>query len=365
MIVAHLSDLHLGYRSYDRLEGGRNVRERDVEAAFEGALERISHLAPELVVVSGDIFDRPDPPASAMVALARGLEGLRASLPDTPVVMVAGSSDTPLRAGGPGALAAFDTIPGVEATSDEVRTVRLLGGDLHVALVPHRALLCSPFPDLQAESDARWNVLVLRGRVTPATSEALASSRKRSRSLPLDTSGWDYVALGYEHAHRDVAPRVAYSGSLERIGPDPWSEAAEEKGFVAADLESGDVRFHAVAGRAVVELAGIRVRPGEPEHVSRRIGEVVRETPGGIDGKIVRMRIQGLPGGAPPRLDEELLDGLRARALHLSVRVDWPTEPPGTASLTQMVRHLSEDADPTLSAELVRLLGGEGAEVAV
>jgi len=363
MIVAHLSDLHLGYRSYDRLERGRNVRERDVEAAFEGALKRIARLAPELVVVSGDIFDKPDPPASAMVALARGLEGLRASLPETPVVMVAGSSDTPLRAGGPGALAAFDTIPGVEAASDEVRSVRLLGGDLHVALVPHRALLRSPFPDLQADSDARWNVLVLRGRVASGDRPPATSGEKRSTGLNVDPSGWDYVALGYEHAHRSVAARVAYAGSLERIGPDPWSEAAEEKGFVAADLASGDVRFHTIPGRAVVELAGIRVRPGEPEHVSRRIGEVVRETPGGIDGKIVRMRIQGLPGGAPPRLDEALLEDLRARALHLSVRVDWPTERPGPGPLAQLRRHLPEDVEPGMSAELARLLGGEEAEV--
>ena len=365
MIVAHLSDLHLGYRSYDRVEKGRNVRERDVEAAFEGALERIARLAPELVVVSGDIFDRPDPPSSAVVALARGLEGLRTSLPDTPVVMVAGSSDTPLRAGGPGALAAFDTIPGVEAASDEVRTVRLLGGDLHVALVPHRALLRSPFPDVQAEPRARWNVLVLRGRMTSARATAAALGRKRSTSLTLDPSGWDYVAMGYEHAHGTVAPRIAYAGSLERIGPDPWGEAAEEKGFVAADLASGEVRFHAIPGRAVVELAGIRVRPGEPEHVSRRIEEVVRETPGGIDGKIVRMRIQGLPGGAPPRLDEALLEGLRARALHLSVRVDWPTHGPGVAPPDQVRRHLPEDVDPDVAADLVRLLGGEEAEVAV
>jgi DNA repair exonuclease SbcCD nuclease subunit len=336
MIVAHLSDAHLGYRAYDRQERGRNVREQDVEGAFRRALDAAIELRPGLVSVSGDVFDRPDPPSSAVVALAKGVESLRAALPETPVVMIAGSSDTPLREGGPGALAVFDTIPGVEAAHGEARSLRFHGGALHVLLVPHRSLLRRRPPELRPDPDARWNVLVIRGRVPrrarePSESGAGVSSRASDRgAIALDPGGWDYVALGYRHGFQRVGPRMAYAGSLERIGPDPWQEAAEEKGFVTADLESGEVRFHPVPGRAVVELARIRIRPGDPEHTARRIREVVRETPGGIDGKIVRMRLEGLPGGEPPRLDEGLLSGLRERALHLSVRVDWPPSGPST-----------------------------------
>ncbi|NIX21429.1 MAG: hypothetical protein GWN07_16970 [Actinobacteria bacterium] len=274
------------------------------------------------------------------------------------MAMVAGSSDTPLRGGGPGALAAFDTIPGVEAASGDVRRLRLKDGELHVLLVPHRALMRRPPPLLEPDPSARWNVLVARARVaqravTPAG--RTRDGRSAGAGVPLAARDWDYVALGHEHGHQLVAPTVAYAGSLERIGPDPWREAAEEKGFVSADLATGAVRFHSVIGRPVVELAGIRVRPGDPEHIGRRVREVVSETPGGIDGKIVRMRIQGLPGGAPPNLDDELLDSLRSRALHLSVRVDWPS-PTHAASVESRLGVGGDDDGPSALADLLDLL---------
>lgn len=371
MIVAHLSDLHLGYRAYGRQEQGRNVRELDVERAFGRALEAVIDLDPGLVVISGDVFDRPDPASTAVVALARGLEVLRKSSPDTPVVMVAGSSDTPLRGGGPGALAAFDTIPGVEAAFGDVRSLSLWDGELHVLLVPHRALMRRPPPVLEPDPSARWNVLVVRARVGggDAHPEAREGGRRRGRTaragVPLGSGDWDYVALGHEHGHRVVAPAMAYAGSLERIGPDPWHEAAEEKGFVSVDLPTGNIRFHPVAGRPVVELAGIRVRPGDPAHVGRRVREVVSETPGGIDGKIVRMRIQGLPGGAPPNLDDELLESIRSRALHLSVRVDWPSSEQDHPSLESRLATMVDDAAASPLAEVLDLLAeGEGEPVA-
>ena len=63
MILAHLSDLHLGFRAYGRIERGVDIRERDVSAAFERALQDVIRVNPGIVVVSGDVFDRPDPPA--------------------------------------------------------------------------------------------------------------------------------------------------------------------------------------------------------------------------------------------------------------------------------------------------------------
>ena len=34
MLLVHFSDLHLGHRAYERAEGGKNVRERDVSLAL-------------------------------------------------------------------------------------------------------------------------------------------------------------------------------------------------------------------------------------------------------------------------------------------------------------------------------------------
>ena len=95
MIVAHLSDLHLGYRAFGHIEQGRNVREADVARAFHQAIQRVLEIAPAALLIAGDVFDRPEPPHSALVALAQGLQSLREALPDTPVLMAAGARDTP------------------------------------------------------------------------------------------------------------------------------------------------------------------------------------------------------------------------------------------------------------------------------
>jgi len=311
VIIAHLSDLHLGHRAFGHVEQGRNVREADVARAFHHAIQRLLEIAPSAVLVSGDVFDRPEPPHSALVALAQGLQSLREKLPDTPVLMVAGARDTPPGRADPGPLGAFDTLTGVEAVTATTRSVHYSRLDLNVVLVPHRSTIQEPGPLVVPNPDARWNVLVAYGSV----------GAEGSALLSLDSGDWDYVALGHEHFRREVLPGVHYAGALERVGATPWEEAAEEKGFLTCDLESSRVEFFAIHGRPVVSLEPIPFEPDRPHRLRERVREVLFEVAGGIEEKIVRIRIQGLP---PERLD--LLDGVlpeyRRRALHLEVQLD-------------------------------------------
>ena len=167
MIIAHLADLHLGFRAYGRVERGVDVRERDIAVAWERAVQEIVRLAPELVVVAGDVFDRPDPPAGALVTLARGLELLRSSLPHVPVLMVAGPRDTPRRPGDPGALAVLDTFPNVEAAAGLPRSLVLEHLGVHASLVPYRAAIREPVLHPEPDPRARWNVLVVHASGGP------------------------------------------------------------------------------------------------------------------------------------------------------------------------------------------------------
>ncbi len=333
MILAHLSDLHLGFRAYGRVERGMDLRERDVAAALERAVRELVRLRPAVVLVAGDVFDRPDPAASAVVALARGLESLRAALPDTPVLMVAGPRDTPRREGDPGALAVLDAFANVEAATTLMRSILIERLDLHVALVPHRAVVRHPVALPEPDPRRRWNVLVMH---------ALAGT-PGAGGVPIDVREWDYVALGGEHRRRELSERVRYAGSLERVDLDPWDQATDEKGFLTIDLESGRTRFHPLRTRAVAALAPVKVESGDAERVRRRVREVTGEVPGGIDGKIVRLRLEG----ARPRdllaLQGPLLEGLRARALHLAVEPGRePRTPPAAWSPHETARLLRE-----------------------
>lgn len=309
MIVAHLSDLHLGFRAYGRVERGADMRERDVAAAFERASQEIVRIRPNVVVVAGDVFDRPAPPAGAVVALARGLEALRASLPNTQVLMVAGPRDTPRRPGDPGALAVLDTFPNVEAATGLTRSILIERLGLHACLVPYRAVTrrSPPLPD--PDPRMRWNLLVLHAVVR----------KGGDGGLHVDPGEWDYIALGGEHRRIKLADRACYPGSLERVVLDPWDEATDEKGFLTVDLESGRVSFHAIPGRPVVALAPVKVEQGESDRIRRRVREVTGEVPGGITNKIVRLRLQGASPADLLALQGDPLRTLKGEALYFQV----------------------------------------------
>jgi len=312
MLLAHLSDLHLGHRAFDREERGRNVRERDVAAAFQRAIQEVIKLKPDLIFLVGDIFDRPDPPPGALVELARGLETLRSAIPSTQIFMLAGARDTPRPMSDPGALAALDPFPQVEAVTGTARSIFLRDLETHLYLIPHGAVVRRPYPELRIHPEARWNILLAYAGVGTGPGPG----------LPLDPGPWDYVALGHLHQHQQVVPGVYYPGSLERVGPEPWREAAQEKGFLTYEMETGLSRFHAIPGRPVVALAPIRVPHGEGVHLAERVREVLGEVPGGIDGKIVRLRIEGLSPQEVKRQDRDLFTPLWNQALHLAIEVD-------------------------------------------
>jgi len=259
------------------------------------------------------VFDRPDPPHSAMVTLARGLEQFRKAIPGVHVCLVAGTRDTPTEVDDPGALAAVDTLPDVDAVTSEVRSVRV--AETNVLLVPHRAVLSDPELELAPDPDARWNVLLAFGQV----------SQRGGGGIPVREEDWDYIALGYEHARRQVRPRAFYSGSLERVGQAPWAEVGVDKGFLHYDLEERTSVFSPIPGRPVVSLAPILFEPERPARLQQRIKEVLEEVPDGIDGKIVRLRIQGVPQEELYRVQEVVPD-YRARALHLEVQLEGASD---------------------------------------
>jgi hypothetical protein len=212
---------------------------------------------------------------------------------------------------------------------------------LHAALLPYRALVRERALLPEPEPSYRWNLLILHGAIGAAG----------GGGVHVDPTDWNYVALGGEHRHRSLGPNVQYSGSLERVALDPWNEAADEKGFLIVDLERGKTAFHPVPGRPVVALAPIRVTPGDPDRLRRRVQEVVREVPGGIARKIVRLRLEGVEPGDLLALQGEDLHRLRQTALHLAVEAGRELIAPAEAWLPAEGPRLLRRA---LAAELER-----------
>lgn len=67
MKIVHLSDTHLGYSNFDKVNDlGVNFREQDFYDAFERVVSQILEIKPSIVIHSGDFFHRPSPSNRAM-----------------------------------------------------------------------------------------------------------------------------------------------------------------------------------------------------------------------------------------------------------------------------------------------------------
>lgn len=279
-------------------------------------------LRPDLVLLTGDLFDGSEPPPGAAATLMRGIRSIGKALPRTPVLVLAGARDTPITPGDVGPLAMLEPFPRVEVATGTVRSVHLREAGVHVLLVPHSALRDAPFPPLNPDPEARWNVLALH-----------AWEGGEEGAVQVDPSRWDWVALGGDHRGRDIMHGVATAGSLGRVSADPWRESGEERGFITVDLAAGVVTRHPLPGRPVVEVAPLRRGRQDLPRVNARIRGAVEAIPGGVDGKRVRLRVHGLSAEERSELDGAFLSVIRRRAAQLQLQLRASDGPAGLETL--------------------------------
>ncbi|MGC8569974.1 MAG: metallophosphoesterase family protein [Caldivirga sp.] len=90
MLIAHMSDVHLGRRQY-----GLEARAKDYEIAFFNAINEIIRLHEErgvdAVLVTGDLFDNPRPSPSTYLTAIKGFSRLKDSGLD--VIITRGNHD--------------------------------------------------------------------------------------------------------------------------------------------------------------------------------------------------------------------------------------------------------------------------------
>jgi exonuclease SbcD len=280
-------------------------------AAFRSALQEAIRLRPELVLITGDVFDHPLPPTTAILTVQRGIRHLRAHLPRTQILVIAGERDTPRDPTNPGPVALLDSLPGVEAAAGAPRAVRHRNVGLHAFLLPYRASARPPAPVVRPDPSARWNVLLLRG-----------DREGSGQPIEIDPEAWSYVAIGGSHRVTEWTSNVHTAGALERPLAGPWGEATEERGFVSFDLSSGAMEFHPVPNRPVVDLAPVRVGDGSVEVGTRRLRELLQGVPAGIEGKILRVRLRGDVVTPDEGVSQGLLDAVRRHAAHLEIQVE-------------------------------------------
>ncbi len=335
MKLAHLADLHLGYRQFDRQNArGANQREADVAEAFRRAVDDLLEQRPDLIVIAGDIFHSVRPTNPAILFLFQQLQRLRVALPVTPVILLAGTHDTPRTTETGSILKLYEAV-GAEVVLDVPRRIVFPKLDCAVLAVPHQALVSGDRPSLRPERGGPTiNILVAHFQ-WGALGEARGTMEYGGALLGPDdlaAAQWDYVALGHYHVAHEVFPNAWYSGALEYLPPNPWGQLQDEKehgtagkGYLLVDLPGARVHFRPIKPvRQHIDLAPIQGADLTAKQLDAKIAAAVAEAKPPIDGNVVRLLVWDVARATAHDLDHPAIRGYKARALHFQLDLRRP-----------------------------------------
>jgi len=341
MKLAHLADLHLGFRQFDRQTSkGANQREVDIAEAFRRAVDDILEQKPDLIVIAGDLFHSVRPTNAAILYCFRQLHRVRTGLPNSPIVVIAGEHDTP-RSTETGSILRLYEALGVEIAVEDARRIVLPKLDCAVLAVPQQALAKADRPALRPEPGGpTLNVLVTHG-VYGGLGEERGTMEYGGAELTrelLAPEKWDYIALGHYHTAQSVATNAWYAGSLEYLPPNPWGQLQDEAAQRAATKGKKERKGK---GYLLVELPGARVtfRPIEParRHIdlpfiqgaglnAKELDTAIAERAhtANIDDQIVRLVVWDVERATARDLDHAAIRAFKARALNFQLDLRRP-----------------------------------------
>lgn len=338
MKLAHLADVHLGFRQYHRLTPqGVNQREADVALAFRRAVDGVIAAEPAVVVIAGDLFHSVRPSNPAILHAFHQLSRLRERLPEAPVVIIAGNHDSPRSVETGTILRLFEALQGVHVVAQEPRELLFEDLELAVTCVPHRAMITDR-PSLAPRGAARRQVLVTHGELAGMFRDRHTVDYGGALVDPeeLHADEWDYVAMGHYHVAHRVAPKAWYAGSLEYVSTNPWGELRDEaaegragqKGWLEVTLGTEtEVAFRPVElARRHIDLEPIHAAGLEAEAIDDAMAEAIGAVPGGIEHHVVRQVVYDVPRPVGRDLNYARIREFKRCALHYHLDVRRPHE---------------------------------------
>lgn len=253
MRILHTSDWHLGRQFLGvPLEDDHDAILSQVESA-------ISIHSPDVLIIAGDVFDKFNPPQSAMNRL-RDFLRLVTSTSTISIVVIAGNHDAAAHIGVLGVLAPGDRmlVRGPLDREDVPLVLQDEHGSVAISALPfsyeYAARACFEDDAIGCPADviraqvqaartkvpegARWVVVAhtfVNGATTSESERPLSRTVGGIETVPASTfDGAHYVALGHLHRPQSVgAEHIRYSGSPLIFG---FDEEGQEKSMTLADL---------------------------------------------------------------------------------------------------------------------------------
>ena len=346
--------------------------------SFKRAVDKVIELAPDVVLVGGDVFHQVRPTNTAIVQAYIHFARMRAALPKAEIVMVAGNHDTP-RSSETGSILRLFVELGLHVVDAEPQALNFPELDLSILAVP---LNQYPRPQLKPTGSSRFNLLLLHGSVEGEYDGFGGPPPTVTEEIPevdLHVPDWDYIALGHYHVYKSPThrPNAYYSGATDYTSSNIWGEKAEErargvagKGIIERDLSTGAHVFHPLpASREFIDLRPMSAKGMTTEELNDAIVDAVASVPGGIDDKVVRQAVYDVPRHLARQLDHKRLREYRRRALHFQLDMHRPESirrmaggaPGRRASLDELVRDKLRErtVPPDVDREALVTLGAK------
>ncbi|AMB99428.1 exonuclease sbcCD subunit D [Aerococcus urinaehominis] len=283
MKIIHTADWHIG-----KLLNGYSLL-ADQEALLRDWLNQVVALKPDLVIMSGDLYDRSLPSAEATRLVNQLLTEMTQVL-TCPICVIAGNHDSADRIDYASDLLAHHQLYLVGQPSSKPVKIEIDQADVYLLPYASTSALRQVYPQATIKNlqdgcqyqldlirdqwdSGRINIVAYHGYVTAASGDQAGGDLTMSdseRPLEIGTAefvpvqafkGFDYVALGHLHQAQKVAnDHIRYAGSLLKYSK---SEAYHKKQFLEVDLTKDNLLVKSHFFKPVRDLRIIRANFAE------------------------------------------------------------------------------------------------------
>ena len=321
--IFHLADTHIGYSAYRKIDEatGLNQREVDTYEAFKQFVDHALEDKPDVILHAGDLFDSVRPTNRAISFVLGQL--IRLSEAGIPFVVISGNHETPRLKETGSVFSLFEHIPEVYvAYGNKYVSIEL--DDITVHAIPH----CD---DIEGEKDKinldkdSFNLAMLHASIQVSGKPVFMMGEINEQIVSIDNlTGLDYIALGHYHRCTRVREDAYYAGSTERFS---FGEVGDNKGYLEVRLLDDGTRkviFHQLHIRDMLDLEPVVCDGLDAEGIRGMIRNRILDC--NPDGKIVRLRVQGIPLHVYHSLDFDEFKRLTKHAVHFEMRYEFERE---------------------------------------
>ena len=282
MLIAHISDMHLGYSQFNLAE-----REDDVYDAFDQAINTSIKEGVNFVILAGDLFHMPKPNGEAIVKLGNMLKKLKER--NIKTFFVLGEHDVTRTRGVPVSYVFHNLDYAYYLKNGEPKPI---DGALLIGFDKYRKSEIDDLHDKLKEADKRAKefsgprILVLHQGLSDFSSVA---GEMNSTDLP---GNFTYYAMGHYHDRFEkhfehLEGPLAYPGSLEIASSESIRET--EKGFYLVDISGKE---------AILNWVKLDIRPQiamqiNYNDIGKQIEELISKIKGLKKKPLISMGIKG------------------------------------------------------------------------